>query len=59
MRCFLAIEAFLAPVSLAPGRRLEERLRLFHAALERYPAQLHETGLDEYLALKRPEAGTR
>jgi hypothetical protein len=59
MRYFLAIEAFLATSSLAPGQRLEERLRVFHAALERYPAQLHETSLDEYLALKRPEAGTR
>jgi hypothetical protein len=48
MRYFLAIEAFLA----SPSDRLEERLRRFHAALERYPAQLHETDLDEYLAMK-------
>ena len=59
MRYFLAIEAFLATSSLAPQRRLEERLRRFHAALERYPAQLHETSLDEYLAMKHREAGTR
>ena len=59
MRYFLAIEAFLATSSDPPGRRLEERLRLFHAALERYPAQLHETGLDEYLTMKRRETGAR
>ena len=59
MRYFLAIEAFLATPSGPPERRLEERLRLFHAALERYPAQLHETTLDEYLAMKRRESGAR
>jgi hypothetical protein len=59
MRYFLAIEAFLATSTVAPGHRLEARLRRFHAALERYPAQLHETSLDEYLALKQREAGTR
>jgi hypothetical protein len=55
MRYFLAIEAFLA----TPAARLEERLRRFHAALERYPAQLHETNLDEYLAMKLAQAPSR
>jgi hypothetical protein len=59
MRYFLAIEAFLATSAVAPPRRPDERLRLFHAALERYPAQLHETSLDEYLAMKLREAGRR
>jgi hypothetical protein len=59
MRYFLAIEAFLATPSAAPGPRPEERLRLFHAALERYPAQLHETTLAEYLAMKLAESGAR
>ncbi len=54
MRYFLAIEAVLATHALPPGERLERRLRHFHAALERHPAQLHETTLQEYLALKRP-----
>jgi hypothetical protein len=51
MRYFLAIESLLATVS-AP---VDERLRRFHAALERYPAQLHETERDEYLAMKQRE----
>lgn len=55
MRNFLAIESFLATAA-AP---LEERLRRFHAALERYPAQLRETSLDEYLAMKQREAQSR
>ncbi|NML18786.1 hypothetical protein [Azohydromonas caseinilytica] len=55
MRYFLAIESFLGTAS-AP---VEERLRSFHAALERYPAQLHETEQDEYLAMKRREIQLR
>ena len=57
MRYFLAIEAFLATLGAPPAERLERRLEHFHAALERYPAQLHETTLAEYLAMKRREAG--
>lgn len=56
MRYFLGIEAFLATLDAAPAQRLEQRLRHFHAALERHPAQLHETMLSEYLALKRRQA---
>lgn len=52
MRYFLAIDTLLA-TTRAP---LEQRLRSFHGALERYPAQLHETELDEYLTMKRREA---
>jgi hypothetical protein len=55
MRYFLAIEAFLA----TPSGRVEERLRRFHASLERYPAQLHETNLNGYLAMKLSEAPPR
>jgi hypothetical protein len=51
MRYFLAIDTFL-DTATAP---LDERLRRFHAALERYPAQLHETEQAEYLAMKRRE----
>jgi hypothetical protein len=56
MRYFLAIESFLGSLSAPPAQRVERRLRDFHAALERYPAQLHETSLSEYLELKRAEA---
>jgi hypothetical protein len=55
MRYFLAIESLLATVS-AP---VAERLRRFHAALERYPAQLHETEQAEYLAMKQRELSAR
>ena len=55
MRYFLAIESFLATAS-AP---VEERLRRFHASLERYPAQLHETTQAEYLAMKQREVLAR
>lgn len=59
MRYFLAIDAYLDTAALPPGERVERRLREFHAALEKYPAQLHETQLDEYLALKRREVGQK
>lgn len=55
MRYFLAIEAVLGTLQGPPDVRLDRRLRDFHALLERYPAQLHETQLDEYLAMKRRE----
>ncbi len=51
MRYFLAIDTFLDTAS-AP---IDARLRRFHDALERYPAQLHETEQAEYLAMKRRE----
>lgn len=57
MRTFLAIDSTLAAQSAPPPQRLARRLHIFHDALERYPAQLHETQLDEYLALKRKDAG--
>jgi hypothetical protein len=56
MRYFLAIESFLATLSVPSTQRVEKRLRHFHASLEHYPAQLHETELTEYLEMKRREA---
>lgn len=56
MRYFLGIEAFLDTLGAVPGQRLDQRLRRFHDALERHPAQLHETTLGDYLALKRRSA---
>jgi hypothetical protein len=55
MRYFLAIDAFLDTLAMPPPQRLDARLREFHAALEHYPAQLHETGTAEYLRMKRRE----
>ena len=49
-------ERLLATLDAPAAQRLDQRLRHFHAALERHPAQLHETELGEYLAMKRREA---
>ena len=55
MRYYLAIEAYLGAVTSPPAEQLEKRLRDWHAAVERYPVQLHELERDEYLAMKRRE----
>ena len=57
MRHYLAIEAYIESLSAAPAQRLEVRLRGWYAAIARYP-QLHEpVGADEYVEMKRREAG--
>lgn len=56
MRYYLALEAYLGTLELPAGEQIEQRLRAFHAALERYPRQLHELELDEYLDIKRRDA---
>lgn len=55
MRYFLAIEAFLGALSVAPPARVEKSLRDWFAASERYALQLHEMQRDDYLAMKRRE----
>jgi hypothetical protein len=55
MRYYLAIEAFLGAVSAPSQERLEKRLHEWFAAIERYPSQLHEMELGEYLDMKRKE----
>lgn len=55
MRYFLAIEAFLKTMSAPEDQQVERRLREWFAATERYPRQLREMPLDEYLAMKRRE----
>ncbi len=55
MRYYLAIEAFLGAASAPPQERLEQRLRGWFAAIERYPRQLHEMEQREYLDMKRKE----
>jgi hypothetical protein len=59
MRYFLAIEAYLGALNVPPSQRLEYRLRNWHAAIHRYPAQLHDVERDEYLEMKRREAKRR
>jgi hypothetical protein len=56
MRYYLAIEAFLEALALPQAERFERRLAHWHAGVERYPLQLHELTLDEYLTLKRRQA---
>lgn len=56
MRYYLALEAYLGTLNAPPAERMEQRLRAFHAGLERYPLQLRELGLDEYLEIKRRDA---
>jgi len=55
MRYYLAIEAFLGALSASPQARFEKRIRDWHAAVERYPRQLHELEAGEYLDMKRKE----
>jgi hypothetical protein len=56
MRYYLALEAYLGTLQAAGAERLERRLRAYHAGLERYPRQLHELELGEYLEIKRSDA---
>jgi hypothetical protein len=56
MRYYLAVEAYLGTLDVPVAERMEKRLRAFYAALERYPRQLHELELAEYLEIKRQDA---
>lgn len=55
MRYYLAIEAFLGALSAPPAARLEQSLRDWFAAIERYPRQLHDLERNDYLEMKRRE----
>ena len=55
MRYYLAIEAHLGALSVAPAARLEKRLTDWYASVERYPLQLHEIAQEDYLEMKRKE----
>ncbi|WP_372527660.1 hypothetical protein [Piscinibacter sp.] len=55
MRYYLAIEAYLGALSLPLAQQFERRLTDWFAGIERYPTQLHELELGEYLALKREQ----
>jgi len=55
MRYFLAIDAYLASLSLPREQQLEKRLTQWFDSTERYPRQLHEIERDDYLKMKREE----
>jgi len=55
MRYYLAVEARLGALALAPAARMEQSLHDWFASIERYPRQLHEMEQGEYLAMKRLE----
>ncbi|MCY1231185.1 hypothetical protein D9M72_436240 [compost metagenome] len=55
MRYYLAIEAYLSALSAPAPDQLERRLNAWHAAVERYPLQLHDLELGEYLDMKHKE----
>ena len=55
MRYYLAIDAYLAALSLPPNEQPEKRIRAWIASVERYPKQLREMEPEEYLAMKRKE----
>lgn len=57
MRYYLAIESCLNNTAGSPPVRLERRLRDWFASTERYPRQLHEIELHEYLDMKHNESG--
>ena len=55
MRYYLAIEAYLGAHAVPAAQRPEKRLRDWFAAVERYPRQLHDMELGDYLSMKRKE----
>lgn len=55
MRYFLAVDAHLDALGVPRHQQADKRLREWFAETERYPLQLHEMELDDYLALKRRE----
>jgi hypothetical protein len=55
MRYYLAIDAYLDSLSAPPGQQLEQRLRAWFDATERFPRQLREVERDDYLRMKREE----
>lgn len=55
MRYYLAIDAYLGALSVAPAEQLEKRLQAWFSATERYALQLHEVERGAYLEMKRNE----
>ena len=59
MRYFLAIEAYLGAVGVAPADQFEKRLDIWFSAIERYPRQLHDVERAHYLEVKRADRQRR
>jgi hypothetical protein len=55
MRYYLAIDAYLASLSLPAGKRVDQRFATWFDATEQYPRQLHELDRQEYLQMKKDE----
>lgn len=55
MRYYLALLAYSSVTTGSPQEKMETRLRKWFALTERYPAQLHELDLAEYLEEKRTD----
>jgi hypothetical protein len=58
MRYYLAIEASVEALGVAPAQRLDVRLRRWYAAITAYPQLREKIGADEYVEMKRREAST-
>jgi hypothetical protein len=57
MRHYLAIEAYLGSLDAPPAQRLDARLRHWYSATAHYPQLREQVSADEYLEMKRREAG--
>ncbi len=55
MRYFLAIDIYLADLSVPKAEQAERRINDWYAATERHARQLHEMTREDYLAMKRSE----
>ena len=55
VRYYLAIDAYLRSLALAPDQQVESRLQSWYRHTERYPRQLHDMERDVYLEMKRAE----
>jgi hypothetical protein len=55
MRYYLAVEAYLAARRLPASQQIQQSLRDWFTATERYPQQLHEIDRDAYIDMKLRE----
>jgi hypothetical protein len=54
MLYLISIDAAARVPAVPDMAAFQKRLQLYHEGAERYPRQLHELGVQAYLALKRP-----
>jgi len=55
MRNYLALLAYAGVQGGSPTERTEARMRAWFDLTERYPAQLHEVDLEQYLQIKHED----